>query len=41
MPDPDKIFDTWANRTIPLWGPLYAMFYIIRYLYREMFHKDT
>lgn len=38
--DPDKIFEQWARRTIPIWGPFYAMYYIIRYLFREMFWKD-
>lgn len=40
MADPDKIFEKWATRTVPLWGPFYAMLYIVRYLFREMFKKD-
>ncbi len=36
MSDPDKIFETWASRFLPLWGPFYAMYYIIRYLLREL-----
>lgn len=38
MPDdfnPDDLFETWVIRLSPLWGPFYAIFYIMRLLWRE------
>lgn len=34
--NPDDSFEEWAERLVPIWGPFYAMFYIIRYVYREL-----
>ena len=39
MPDADKIFERWVNRLVPVWGPIYAIFYITRLVFREMFRK--
>lgn len=39
FPDPDAPFEEWAEKTLPIWGPFYAMFYIIRYLIRELRSK--
>ena len=41
MANPDKIFETWVYRLVPIWGPFYAVFYIIRLMWVEFFgHKD-
>lgn len=37
--EPDDIFETWVTRLVPIWGPFYAIFYILRLLWREMFRK--
>lgn len=37
MPDPDDIFEGWVEWLAPLWGPFYAVFYILRLLIRELF----
>ncbi len=34
--DPDDIFKRWVERLLPLWGPFYALYYIIRYLIHEL-----
>lgn len=39
MPDPDEIFTKWATRLLPLWGPFFALYYIIRYLFYELFRN--
>jgi hypothetical protein len=39
MPDPDKIIETWIDKMSPVWGPFYALFYIVRLLWREIFTK--
>lgn len=36
MPDPDEFIGGWIKRLSPLWGPFYALFYIIRLLWREL-----
>ncbi|MEX1112013.1 MAG: hypothetical protein WEC84_00995 [Candidatus Andersenbacteria bacterium] len=38
--EPDDIFEAWVKRLVPIWGPFYAMFYIIRLLWRETFRKQ-
>lgn len=35
--DPDEIIAKWVIRMVPLWGPFYALFYIVRLLWREIF----
>lgn len=37
--DPDEIIASWITWFVPLWGPFYAMFYVLRLLWREMFRK--
>lgn len=36
--DPDGPFEEWMIRLSPLWGPFYALFYIVRLLWDELFH---
>jgi hypothetical protein len=36
MADPDKVFENFAEKLVPIWGPIYAMYYIIRYLIHEL-----
>ncbi len=38
--DPDDVFKRWVSRSLPLWGPFYALYYIVRYLMKELRHKD-
>ncbi len=35
--DPDSFLETWVQRSVPLWGPFYAVYYIIRLLWHELF----
>lgn len=37
--DPDDIFAAWVKRLVPIWGPIYALFYIIRLLWVEIFRR--
>lgn len=39
MPDPDGIIEKWIIVFSPLWGPFYALLYIVRLLWREIFGK--
>lgn len=39
MADPDEFFELLVTKTIPLWGPFYAVFYIVRLLWRELFRR--
>jgi hypothetical protein len=39
MPDPDKTFEKLVHSLVPIWGPFYALFYIVRLLWREFRHK--
>ena len=38
--NPDDIFEKWVERLIPLWGPFYAVFYLLRLLWRELFRRE-
>lgn len=38
--DPDDQFEKIAVRLLPLWGPFYALFYIVRLVWREIFKKE-
>lgn len=38
--DPDKIFEAWVVRLSPVWGPFYAVFYILRLFWRELFRRE-
>lgn len=38
--DPDDLFDNIVTMLIPLWGPFYAVFYILRMFWYEIFHHD-
>ena len=38
--EPDDIFAAIVERLVPIWGPFYALFYILRLFYREVFHRD-
>jgi hypothetical protein len=35
--DPDDLFERIVMRLVLLWGPFYAVFYIIRLLWKEVF----
>jgi len=35
--DPDNLIAGWIKAFSPLWGPFYAIFYIVRLLWREIF----
>lgn len=35
MADPDDIFESFFKLTLPLWGPFYALYYILRLLWRR------
>lgn len=37
--DPDEIFEKLVKGLSPIWGPFYALFYIIRLLWRELRKK--
>lgn len=38
--DPDKVFDRVVTSLVPLWGPFYAIFYILRLLWHEIFRHE-
>lgn len=38
--DPDDLFEKIVNAFIPLWGPFYAVFYILRMFWYEIFRRD-
>lgn len=35
--NPDDLFETFVYMLLPLWGPFYAVFYLLRLMWREMF----
>lgn len=37
--NPDDPFEEFAEKTVQIWGPFYAMFYIVRYVYRQLRNK--
>ncbi len=37
--DPDDLFEGVAYALLPLWGPFYAVFYIIRMFWGEIFRR--
>lgn len=41
MADPDEMFENIAKKLLPFWGPFYAMYYIIRYLFHELAKKRS
>lgn len=38
--DPDDIFTKAVERLVPIWGPFYALFYILRLFWRELVHRE-
>ena len=38
--DPDDLFETILLGALPLWGPFYAVFYILRMFWQELFRRD-
>lgn len=39
MADPDEIFESIFMLTLPIWGPFYALYYIIRLLWKRSFES--
>ncbi len=37
--NPDDILEKWVMRLAPIWGPFYAVFYILRLLWKEFFNR--
>jgi hypothetical protein len=37
--DPDDIFAKLVLYTLPLWGPFYALYYILRLMWYEFFQS--
>lgn len=37
--DPDDLFEAIFKWTIPLWGPFYGVYYITRFVIRQMRSK--
>lgn len=38
--EPDDIFEKAVTFLVPIWGPFYAIFYILRLFWREVFNRD-
>lgn len=38
--NPDDLFEKWVIRLAFIWGPFYALFYIVRLLLRELFWRE-
>lgn len=38
--NPDDLFEYIILALIPIWGPFYAIFYILRMFWYEIFHND-
>lgn len=38
--NPDKVFEKFGKALIPLWGPFYAVFYIMRILWKEVIRRE-
>lgn len=39
--DPDDLFELIVKKTLPVWGPFYAVFYILRLMWYEIFHRRS
>jgi len=37
--NPDDIIEKWVMRLVPLWGPFYALFYLMRLLWKELINR--
>lgn len=35
--NPDDIVEKWVMRLVPIWGPFYALYYLLRLLWEEVF----
>jgi len=38
--EPDDIFGAIVEWLVPVWGPFYAIFYILRLFWREVFNRS-
>lgn len=38
--NPDDVFEKIVLGLIPFWGPFYAVFYILRMFYYELFRRE-
>lgn len=38
--NPDDIFEKWTDRLSIVWGPFYAVFYILRLFWAELFRRN-
>lgn len=38
--NPDDIFEKWVIRLSIIWGPFYAIFYILRLFWVELFRRE-
>lgn len=38
--NPDDIVEVWVIRLSPIWGPFYAVFYILRLFWQELFRRE-
>jgi hypothetical protein len=34
--NPDDIIEKWVMLLVPLWGPFYALYYLIRLVWKEI-----
>ncbi len=35
--NPDDIIEKWVMRLVPIWGPFYALYYLLRLVWKEIF----
>ena len=40
MPDPDEPFEKGVEFLVPIWGPFYAIYYILRLMWYELFRRE-
>jgi len=36
----DELFEKIVNILIPIWGPIYAVYYILRIMWKEIFNPE-
>lgn len=37
--NPDDVIEKWVMWLVPIWGPFYALFYLLRLIWKEIFNS--
>lgn len=38
--NPDDVIEKWVIRLLPVWGPFYALYYLLRLFWREVIRRQ-